>query len=76
MSSPGTCPSRTIDFIVLDTDPEMAVVEDDIRANLEKIGITVNTRFLTKADYGEVERNGTYNILFSRTWVSKPHRHC
>lgn len=66
----GNCKAREIDFIVLDTDPEMKVVEDDIRADLAKIGISVNTKFLSRSDYLDFERNGTYNMLFTRTWVS------
>jgi ABC-type transport system substrate-binding protein len=64
------CNPHTLDFIILETDPEMAVVEDDIRADLEKIGITVNTQKLDQEAYIEAERNGTYNMLFTRTWVS------
>ncbi|KAL7484037.1 hypothetical protein ACHAW6_009683 [Cyclotella cf. meneghiniana] len=63
-----SCNPQTLDFIILETDPEMAVVEDDIRADLEKIGITVNTRKLDQEAYIEAERNGTYNMLFTRTW--------
>lgn len=66
-----SCTPHELDFIILDTDPEMAVVEDDIRVNLQKIGITVNTQKLDQETYIEVERNGSYSMLFTRTWVSK-----
>lgn len=62
------CKAASIDFIVQDTNPQMAAVEDDIRKNLEEIGITVNTRFLTQEEYIEAELNGDYHIPFSRTW--------
>lgn len=54
-----SCTPHELDFIILDDDPEMAVVEDDIRANLQKIGITVNTHKLDKETYIETERNGS-----------------
>ena len=46
----------------------MKVVEDDIRKNLEAIGITVNTLFLNSTEYIDAELNGEYNLLFTRTW--------
>ena len=64
------CTERTLDFIVKDDDPEAKVVEDDIRADLEKIGIKVNTIFLDSDAYSEAERDGSYHMLLSRTWVS------
>ena len=66
-----SCTPHELDFIILDDDPEMAVVEDDIRVNLQNIGITVNTHKLDKETYIETERNGSYSMLFTRTWVSK-----
>lgn len=65
-----SCIEREVKLIVLDTDPEMEVVEDDIRADLAKIGIKVSVEFLSREDYVLAEREGTYNMLFSRTWVS------
>ena len=38
------CKDIEIDFIVQDSNPEMASVEDDIVENLKEIGIKVNTR--------------------------------
>lgn len=65
----STCNNdATIDFIVREGDPEMQVVEDDIRKNLEAIGVKVNTRFLGAEDYIDAELNGNYNLLFTRTW--------
>lgn len=63
------CVEHTIDFILKEDDPEAAAVEDDIRADLEKIGIKVNAVFLDSDGYTNAERNGTYHMLFSRTWV-------
>jgi ABC-type transport system substrate-binding protein len=64
----NNCKQITVDFIVRDSDPELAAVEDDIRQDLAKIGIQVNTRFLDAETYIETERNGDYNMLFTRTW--------
>jgi ABC-type transport system substrate-binding protein len=64
----STCNSATIDFIVKQDDPEMEVVEDYIRQNLEEIGITVNTLFLNDTEYTDAELNGKYNVLFTRSW--------
>lgn len=67
-SNLNKCKAASIDFIVRDSDPEMAAVEDDIRKNLESIGITVNSRFLSSEEYINAELNGDYHILFTRTW--------
>jgi len=62
------CKNLEIDFIVQDDNPEMASVEGDIVANLEKIGIQVNTKFLNNTEYRDAEVNGDYHLLFTRTW--------
>lgn len=64
----SNCKAVTIDFIVRDTDPVLGAVEDDIRNNLEAIGISVNTRFLNSTEYRDAELNGDYHLLFTRTW--------
>lgn len=62
------CKAKEIDFIVKMDDPQMKVVEDDIRENLEAIGIKVNTRFLDDEAYAKAELEGDYHLLFTRTW--------
>jgi nickel transport system substrate-binding protein len=64
----ASCIEQAIDFIVKEDDPEMAAVEDDIRKNLEAIGIKVNTKVLSSTEYIDAELNGLYNVLFTRTW--------
>jgi nickel transport system substrate-binding protein len=64
----ANCEKHTVDFIVKEGDPEMLVVEDDIRADLAKIGIDVNTRVVDAAKYIELEENGDYNLFFTRSW--------
>lgn len=36
------CKNLEVDFLVQEGNPEMQAVEDDIRANLAKVGIKVN----------------------------------
>ena len=63
-----TCKAATLDFIMIEDDPQMQSVEDDIRMNLEAIGITVNAHFLNSTEYTDAELNGDYHLLFTRTW--------
>ena len=62
------CKNLEIDFILQDDNPEMASVESDIVANLNEIGIKVNTKFLNSTEYHDAEVNGDYHLLFTRTW--------
>ena len=64
----ANCKAMTLDFIIKDEDPEVAAVEDDIVQDLAKIGIKVNTRKLSGEDYIHAELEGTYNMMFTRTW--------
>ena len=40
----ASCDSVKLDFILLDGDATAAALEDDIAADLAKVGITVNAR--------------------------------
>lgn len=64
----AACNNLEVDFIVQENNPEMKVVEDDIRANLAQIGIRVNTVFLNDTEYRDAEVTGDYHLLFTRTW--------
>jgi hypothetical protein len=68
------CRALTVDFVLRDDDPEMAAVEDDIRRDLLKLNIQVNTRMLNASDYGDAERNGDFNLLFTRTWGARKYQ--
>ena len=68
MSDLSKCEARSVVFVVKEGDPEMAVVEDDIRQDLAKIGIKVETRFVDEAEYIKLEESGDYNLFFTRTW--------
>ena len=62
------CGSATLDFIVQKGDALLAAIEDDVRADLAKIGITVNVRFLEKEDMNSNMTSGNFNLCFSETW--------
>lgn len=62
------CKNLEVDFLVQEGNPEMQAVEDDIRANLAKVGIKVNILSLNDTEYRDAEVNGDYHLLFTRTW--------
>jgi ABC-type transport system substrate-binding protein len=64
----GPCKKHTLDFILLSGDALMAKIEDDVRKDLEKVGITVNTRLLEKDDFNTAMTSGDYNLCFTETW--------
>jgi ABC-type transport system substrate-binding protein len=64
------CQEHNIDFILLDGDAELAAIEDDIRTNLQAVGINVNTRKLSKEDFNAAHASGDFHISFSETWGS------
>ncbi|KAL7571652.1 hypothetical protein ACA910_011185 [Epithemia clementina (nom. ined.)] len=66
--APDTCKKLTIDFVIRDDDPEMAAVEDDITQDLQRIGITVNKVVLDQQAYSDAEKDGSFNVVFTRTW--------
>jgi len=63
-----TCQKHTLDFILLAGDTLTAQIEDDIRADLAKIGITVNTRMLEKADFNTAMQQGDFHLCFTESW--------
>ena len=56
------CTLHTAKFIVQTGDAELATLEDDIRADLAAIGITVNTAMLSKADFNTAMTAGDFNL--------------
>ena len=55
MSDPvSSCEARSVVFVVLEGDPEMAAVEDDIRQDLAKIGIKSKHALSTKPRTGKL----------------------
>merc|ERR1719487_3185769 len=53
---------------MLEGDATQAAIEDDIRAELAKIGVTVNARALPKADFNVAMTSGDFHMCFSETW--------
>ena len=64
-----SCQDRELIFVVRDSDPRAAAIEDDIREDLAAIGMQVTVRFLNATEYTAAERLGEYNLLLSQTWV-------
>lgn len=66
----GNCKTLNVDFIYQDNDPEVQSVQDEIKSDLAKIGITVNGTALDGETFWSSDTllNGTYNIRFGRTW--------
>lgn len=64
----ANCVDRELTIVLRDDAVEAASIEDDIRKNLEKIGIKLNTDFVDADGYTAAERDGTYNILFTKSW--------
>ena len=64
----GTCRQHTLDFIVLEGDPLMAQIEDDIVTDLAAVGVTVNTRFLPKEQFNAAMQEGDFNLCFTESW--------
>jgi len=63
-----SCTKMDLDFIVLEGDPLMAQIEDDIRQDLSVVGINVNTRFLEKAAFNTAMQQGDFSLCFTETW--------
>lgn len=59
-----------IDFLVIEGDANAEAIEDEVRTDLEKIGLKVETRFLKKNDYNQARAKGDFGLSFSETWGS------
>ncbi|CAK0905338.1 unnamed protein product [Prorocentrum cordatum] len=46
----------------------MAQIEDDIVADLAKVGVTVTTRFLPKEEFNAAMQAGDFNLCFAESW--------
>ena len=62
------CKPMELDFIVLEGEQTLRAIEDDIAADLAKVGIQVNARFLPKDEFNEAMVNGDFNMAFSESW--------
>ena len=64
----SNCNAFEVDFIVNEGDATAKAIEDDIVADLAKVGIKVNTRLLPKDKLNTAMVNGDFNLCFSETW--------
>ena len=55
-------------FTLVDGDAVAAAVEDDIRADLAKVGITVETVMMTKEDFNAAQTSGVFHLSFTESW--------
>ena len=49
-------------------NPTLQAIEDDIRADLAKVGISAVARFLEKDDLNAAMVAGDFDLVFSETW--------
>ncbi|GMH66194.1 hypothetical protein TrST_g11459 [Triparma strigata] len=62
------CNKLVVDFIILEGDATLLAIEDDIRADLAKVGVDVNLRALPKDEFNVAMVSGDFNLAFSETW--------
>jgi ABC-type transport system substrate-binding protein len=67
-ASASTCTKHTIDFVGLEGDSNLAAIEDDIAVDLEKVGITLNKRFVAKDVKNTAMTTGDFHMVYSETW--------
>ena len=70
------CKNLDVDFIILEGDATILAIEDDIRADLAKVGVNVNLRALPKDDFNAAMASGDFNLAFTETYGAPydPHR--
>lgn len=57
-----------IDFIFYQGDANAEAIEDELREDLEKIGLTIKTRLLSRGEFDEARFKGDFGISFSEGW--------
>ena len=62
------CNEYEIDFVMVEGDSVRTSVESDIVEMLKHVGITVNTRKLSKKEFNAAEQAGDFHLSFSETW--------
>jgi ABC-type transport system substrate-binding protein len=62
------CEPYEIDFVLVEGDSVRTSVESEIVDMLAEVGITVNTRALTKDEFNAAEQAGDFHLSFSETW--------
>ena len=56
------CIQRSVKFVVLNGDAELATLEDDVVTDLAAIGITATTEMLEKDDLNAAMTSGDFNL--------------
>lgn len=56
------------DFVVNSGDATAVAIESRVVSDLAKVGITVNTRLMTKDDWNANVTAGNFNMAFSESW--------
>lgn len=64
------CAESAIDFVFKEKSPEIAEIGDPFRKDLQRLNITVREVEVPEGEFIERERNGNYNIMFTKTWGS------
>jgi nickel transport system substrate-binding protein len=57
-----------IDFILYKGDANAEAIEDELREDLAKIGITLETRLMARGDFDEARFKGDFGLSFSEGW--------
>lgn len=57
-----------LSFVLLEDEAVNAAVEDDIRADLAKLGFTVEARRLSKEDINVARQSGDFHFSITETW--------
>ena len=55
-------------FVLLENEAVNALVEDDVRSDLAKIGFTVEARELSKEDINDARQSGDFHFSITETW--------
>lgn len=62
------CKPHTVDFVMVEGDAVRTGVEQEIVRMLARVGVTVNTRKLSKEEFNAAEQDGDFHLSFSETW--------
>lgn len=64
----NNCQTYTLDLIMVEDDITLVAIEDDFRVDLERVGISVTPRFLSKEEFNQAHESGDFHLSFSETW--------
>ena len=67
INAKGTCKEHEVEFIMLKGAASVEVLEDDIRADMEKVGFKVKKTILEKDAFNAAMVAGNFNFAFSES---------